>query len=287
MQTYFSYWAPIIINIIFSTTIITVYGFLIFSAIKKYNNKSLELKINLEEVKSNQEKLLLKTELEIQEQTFQFISKEIHDNVTQGLSLAKLNLNIIELDNISESKILIHKSTELISKALSDLNHLSKSLDADLIESYGLIHAIKYEIERWQRLTKNDIELEVHGELQFLSTNCELLIFRIIQESINNIIKYAQAEHIKITITYTPENIKFSIKDDGVGFDPNTIFSNKKIGEMAGLKNMRQRAESLDGQLTIESTLGKGTVLNIIIPLTIKLTENDQSSISRRSQAFA
>ncbi len=98
--------------------------------------------------------------MEIQEQTFQFISKEIHDNVTQGLSLAKLNLNIIELENITESKLLIHKSTELIAKALSDLNHLSKSLDADLIESYGLIHAIKYEIERWQRLTKNDIELD-------------------------------------------------------------------------------------------------------------------------------
>jgi signal transduction histidine kinase len=264
-----------------------VYGYLIFQAIKKYNKKSLELKKNLEEVKSNQEKLLLKTELEIQEQTFQFISKEIHDNVTQSLSLAKLNLIIIDLENKSESTMLIHKSTELIAKALSDLNHLSKSLDADLIESYGLIHAIKYEIDRWQRLTKNDIELEVNGELQFLNTNSELLIFRIIQESINNIIKYATAENIKITISYSKENIKILIKDDGIGFDPNTIFTNKKIGEMAGLKNMRQRAESLEGQLTIESTPGKGTLLKVIIPLNTKISENDQSSIGRRSQAFA
>ncbi len=127
----------------------------------------------------------------------------------------------------------------------------------------------------------------INGELQFLNTNSELLIFRIIQESINNIIKYAKAENIKITITYAPENIKFTIKDDGIGFDPDTIFTNKKIGEMAGLKNMRQRAESLDGQLTIESTPGKGTMLNVIIPINNKLTQNDQSSIGRRSQAFA
>ena len=135
MQTSYSYWIPLMANVVFTTIIITLYGFLIYRAIKTYNRKSLALQKNLEEVKSNQEKLLLKTELEIQEQTFQFISKEIHDNVTQGLSLAKLNLNIIELENKPETKILIHKSTELIAKALSDLNHLSKSLDADLIES--------------------------------------------------------------------------------------------------------------------------------------------------------
>jgi len=287
MQTNYSYWIPLMANLIFTTIIITVYGFLIYRAIKVYNMKSLALQQNIEDLKSKQNKLLLETELEIQEQTFQFISKEIHDNVTQGLSLAKLNLNIIELDNISESKLLIHKSTELIAKALSDLNHLSKSLDADLIESYGLIHAIKYEIERWQRLTKNDIEIDVNGELQFLSTNSELLIFRIIQESINNIIKYAKAENIKITISYSYEYIKITINDDGIGFDPDTIFTNKKIGEMAGLKNMRQRAESLDGKLTIESTPGSGTALKVIIPINNKFTENDQSSTGRRSQAFA
>jgi two-component system, NarL family, sensor kinase len=287
MQTSYSYWLPLMTNVIFTTVIITVYGFLIYRAIKNYNLKSLELKTKLEDLKSHQEKLLLKTELEIQEQTFQFISKEIHDNVTQGLSLAKLNLNIIDIDNIQESKLLIHKSTALISKALSDLNHLSKSLDADLIESYGLIHAIKYEIERWQRLAKNDIELEVNGELQFLNTNSELLIFRIIQESINNIIKYAKAENIKITIIYSTEHIQISVKDDGIGFDPATIFTNKKIGEMAGLKNMRQRAESLDGKLTIDSTPGMGTLLNVNIPINSKIIANAQSGTGRRSQAVA
>lgn len=278
---------PIILNIIFSTLIISIYGFLILHAIKKYSKKSFELKSNLEELTVNQEKLLLKTELEIQEQTFQFISKEIHDNVTQGLSLAKLNLNIIELDNQSESRLLVHKSTELITKALSDLNHLSKSLDSDLIESYGLIHATKYEIDRWRRLTKNEILLEVSGDLQFLPSYSELLIFRIIQESLNNIVKYAQAENIAIFMYYSSEILEISIKDDGIGFDPNLILANKKIGKMAGLKNMRQRAESLNGKLTIDSTPGVGTTLTIRIPLTIKLSENDQSSVSRRSQTTA
>ena len=129
--------------------------------------------------------------------------------------------------------------------------------------------------------------MDVTGELQFLNTNTELLIFRIIQESINNIIKYAKAENIKITICYSSENIKITINDDGIGFDQDTIFTNKKIGEMAGLKNMRQRAESLDGKLTIESTPGKGTALKVLIPINNKFTENDQSSTGRRSQAFA
>ncbi len=287
MQTNISFWIPITINIVFSILVIAIYGLLIYRAIKKYNIKSVQLQRNLEEVKTNQEKLLLKTELEIQEQTFQFISKEIHDNVTQGLSLAKLNLNVIDLQNLQESQLLIHKSIDLIAKALSDLNHLSKSLDADLIESYGLIHAIKFEIERWRRLTKNDIELNILGELKFLNTNSELLIFRIIQEAINNIIKYAKAEYIIINFAYSTNTLKVDIKDDGIGFNPEAISINRKIGEMAGLKNMRQRAESLEGKLLIESQPGQGTLLQVIIPINNKLIENDQSSIGRRSQAFA
>jgi signal transduction histidine kinase len=167
------------------------------------------------------------------------------------------------------------------------LNHLSKSLDADIIESYGLIHAVKYEIERWQRLTKNDIELSVIGELKFLNSNSELLIFRIIQESINNITKYAKAENIDISIFYTDINLRITITDDGVGFNPDTILTNKKIGQMAGLKNMRQRAESLEGKLIINSTPGKGTILEVLIPINNKLNDDDQSSIGGRSQAIA
>ena len=284
MQESHSYWVPIISNIIFTTTIILVYGYLIFRAIKNYNLKSLALQTKFEEFKSRQEKLLLETELEIQEQTFQFISKEIHDNVTQGLSLAKLNLNIVDWANLIETKKLIHKSKELIAKALSDLNHLSKSLDSDLIESYGLIHAVKFEIERWQRLSKNDITLYIEGEIKFLPTNSELFIFRIIQESINNIIKYANAENTMIKLIYQHEEIQIQIIDDGIGFNPDTIYANKKIGEMAGLKNIRQRAESLNGRLTISSVPGNGTILDVIIPTNLNIYSDDKSSTSRRSQ---
>ena len=283
MQESHSYWVPIISNIIFTTTIILVYGYLIFRAIKNYNLKSLALQTKFEEFKSRQEKLLLETELEIQEQTFQFISKEIHDNVTQGLSLAKLNLNIVDWANLIETKKLIHKSKELIAKALSDLNHLSKSLDSDLIESYGLIHAVKFEIERWQRLSKNDITLYIEGEIKFLPTNSELFIFRIIQESINNIIKYANAENTMIKLIYQHEEIQIQIIDDGIGFNPDTIYANKKIGEMAGLKNIRQRAESLNGRLTISSVPGNGTILDVIIPTNLNIYSDDKSSTSRRS----
>lgn len=287
MQTEYHYLIPIIVNVIFTTIIITIYGYLIYRAVKNYNQKSLILRQNLEDFKSHQVELLLKTELEIQEQTFQFISKEIHDNVTQGLSLAKLNLNLIDLDNLSESKLLIHKSSDLIAKALSDLNHLSKSLDADLIESFGLIHAIKYEISRWERIAKNEIQFEIVGDLQFLATNSELLIFRIIQESINNIIKYANAENIKISITYSIESIVIAIIDDGIGFNPETIFSTKKIGQMAGLKNMRKRAESLNGKLIIDSKVGLGTTLKVYIPLNTKKNNDDQNSAGRRPQIVA
>jgi hypothetical protein len=196
---------------------------------------------------------LLETEIEIQEQTFKYISMEIHDNITQVLSLAKLHLNCLELNKNPENLDRLITSKEFISKSLDDLSSLSKSLDSDLIENHGLVAAIRYEIERWKRFTDDKIELEIAGTLAFLNQKNDVLIFRIIQEAVNNIIKYAQASIIKIIIEKDEENIKVTVLDNGIGFDLEKVYENKVIGKMSGLKNMRQRAEILNGTLNIYS----------------------------------
>jgi signal transduction histidine kinase len=245
------------------------------------------LQRDIEDLKFKQEKLLLQTEIEIQEQTFKFISMEIHDNITQVLSLAKLHLNCLELIKDFQNTDRLNKSKDLISKSLEDLSNLSKSLDSDIIESHGLIHSIQYEIERWKRFTDDNIELEIIGNVEFLNNRNELLIFRIIQEALNNIIKYAKASIITIRIEQIDSDLKISINDNGIGFDIEKIYENKKVGKMSGLKNMKQRAEILAGRLNIFSTPGSGSTIEAIIPLNNNTLENDKNSIGRRSQIIA
>jgi signal transduction histidine kinase len=284
METQSSNWYLIVIIIFLTTLIITLYGFIIYKTIKNYNQQSLLLQRDIEDLKFKQEKLLLQTEIEIQEQTFNFISMEIHDNIAQVLSLAKLHLNCLELIKNFQNTDRLNKSKDLISKSLEDLSSLSKSLDSDIIESHGLIHAIEYEIERWKRFTDDKIELEVIGNVEFLNNRNELLIFRIIQEALNNIIKYANASVVTIRIEQIDYDLKISINDNGVGFDIEKIYENKKVGKMSGLKNMKQRAEILAGKLNIFSTPGSGSTVEAIIPLNYNSLENDKNRIGRRSQ---
>jgi two-component system NarL family sensor kinase len=257
-----------VITLISCITTLTIifYGIMIFHSIKEYNSKSLSLQSNIEELKLNQEKMILETEIEIQEQTFQFISREIHDNIIQSLSLAKLNLNILDINNPKEMPLLVNKSIDLLSKSLIDLNHLSKSLDADLISNHGLLHALEYELEKWSISPKIKVAMNVIGDAQYLKTSTELIIFRIIQESLSNIIKYAEATKIQISIIYKETMLQCTISDNGIGFNPEKVISNKKAGEKAGLINMKKRAEMVNGKFEIHSTLHSGTTILVHIP---------------------
>jgi len=270
-----------------TTFIISFYGYLIYRTIKKHNAKSLALQMKLEELKFKQEKLILQTEIEIQEQTFQFISMEVHDNITQVLSLAKLYLNCLELNNDSENLSRLHNSKELISKSLIDLSSLSKSLDSDIIESHGLIHALQFEIERWKKFSKKSFELNISTTVQFMDKQKELLIFRIIQEALNNIVKYADASSVKVIMQNEDDDLVISILDNGKGFDLQTVYENKKAGQMAGLKNMRHRAESLNGQLEILSTPGKGSKITARVPIISNSNNDDKNCVSGRPQIIA
>src|SRR5215203_7154622 len=148
------------------------------------------------------EQTLLQTQLEIQEQTLKNISQEIHDNIGQALSLAKLNLNTIPAtnDEVLQQKIL--NSKELVSKAIVDLRDLSRSLDTDYVQEMGLQRAIEYELEMIKKTGTVETSMIVEGSLFRLEKQKELILFRIVQETFNNILKHAGAKNINVNINY-------------------------------------------------------------------------------------
>src|SRR6185436_14570695 len=115
----------------------------VFMYRKSYSKHLQEEKL----LESYYQQELLQAQLEIQEQTLRTISQEIHDNIGQVLSLAKLNLNTMEIDKKEELQEKIVDSKKLVSKAIQDLRDLSKSMNTDNIEAIGLVRAIQYELE--------------------------------------------------------------------------------------------------------------------------------------------
>ena len=241
--------------------VLLLLGFVLF-ILFLYKRKQQSFALELETVKTNFEKELLKTQLEIQEQTFQYISQEIHDNIGQFISLAKLQLNTLDYANVKIMREKVRESTEMLTRALDDLRDLSRSLSSEIIRTNGLAAAIEMQILQLRKVELPEVVYEVEGEYQFLDEQKEIFILRILQEAINNIIRHSEARLVNIRLSYHRNNLSLMIRDNGKGFDGTATGD----GRTSGIRNMTKRAKMIGAIYTIESALGTGTTVSLSVP---------------------
>ena len=233
----------------------------IITIVYKYQQKQNAYNKGLEELKISYESAMLEAQLEIQEDTFQHISREIHDNIGQKLSLAKLYLNTFNLEGNSFEDQKIVNTISLIGDSINELSDISRSLSSEIIFSEGLIKALENESLQLQKSGMFKIDFSVNGEIEFLDAKKELVLFRIVQEALNNIVKHSAAKTILLKLSYKIPLLCLDIIDDGNGFLHN---GNSKNG--MGLIYMKKRAETINGKCLIMSKPGKGTTIQIEIP---------------------
>jgi signal transduction histidine kinase len=233
----------------------------------KYFKKNQQYKMRMIDYEQKFQQTLLQTQLEIQEQTLKTISQEIHDNIGQVLSLAKLNLNTIDTTKQEELQTKITDSKNLVSKAIQDLRDLSRSLTTDNIAAMGLLRAFEYELDMIRK-TGFETVLEVTGDIVKLEPQKELIIFRIVQETMNNIMKHADAKKITITVAYAADKMELQVQDDGKGVDLSPLNEEKNSNFGLGIRNMHNRATMIGADFTMSSNLGSGTTVKLIIPFT-------------------
>lgn len=205
------------------------------------------------------EKELLEAQLEMQELTLKNIAQEIHDNIGQTLSLAKLNLNTInpEKQNSPEK---IANTKELVSKAITDLRTLSKTLHTEAVLSVGLQEAIEMELRLIEKAGVFETALVIGGMPASLDPQKELILFRAVQEALNNAIKHSEATRIEVHLHYMPAALEVAVKDNGKGFPA-------EIAEKgSGLRNMQNRAKLIGGNFRLES-LQPGTEIRLNLPI--------------------
>ena len=252
--------------VIVGSAVLIIVGVFIVSFISMYtksHNRHLTEKKEME-FKFQQE--LLQTQLEIQEQTLKNISQEIHDNIGQTLSLAKLNLNRIDARQPEKDGERIIHSRELVGKAIHDLRSLSRNLNTDMILAAGFLPALESEVQQVNRTGAFTASLEISGNPQKLDAKKELILFRIVQEALNNIIKHSGATSLQVRADFREHQFILSISDNGRGFEPSLPGVTQPLG--SGLRNMRNRAAMIGGQFNLESNPDQGTLIEITIPTT-------------------
>jgi signal transduction histidine kinase len=208
---------------------------------------------------------LLQSQLEIHEQTLKTISQEIHDNVGQVLTLAKLNLatSVVEDKQTAEK---IKNSQQLIAKAIQDLRDLSRSLNTDYVEEMGLIRSIEYELEMLKKTETIETAFSMEGRVLRLEKQKELILFRIVQEAIHNTIKHADAKKIELSVYFYDHDMSITVKDNGKGFDLSPLHDAADGSFGLGLRNMNNRATLIGAKFLMESEPGKGTSVTIRLP---------------------
>ncbi len=250
----------IVISTIFLLIVATGIVFLVLV----YQKKRLQYLAEKKQLKVQFDKEILEGKLDIQEQTFKNISQEIHDNIGQILSLAKITINTIDCKDSDALRQKTVASSELIGKAINDLRNLSRSLNADSILAMGLIKSIEFELELIKKTGKFDTKLMLEGNPYTLTQKQELVLFRIFQETINNVIKHSKASEINMSLTYNSANFIMHIYDNGIGF--NASFTSEKPRPSSGIRNIRNRAGVIGAACKIDSEEGKGAGVIITLP---------------------
>ncbi len=213
---------------------------------------------------------LMRNLISSEEERRKRIARDLHDETSQAITSMLVGLQAIAESQPMDPAALTEKLNALQNTAkttLEEIHRVIYELRPSLIDDLGLIPAVKWYAE--SRLEKAGIRLylETSGQEERLGPEIEITIYRIMQEAVTNVIKYSGAEVCNIVLDFKDNAVAVRIEDDGRGFEPDDILSSGATGQHFGILGMKERVELLGGTMNVRSEPGKGTELDIIIPL--------------------
>jgi signal transduction histidine kinase len=211
--------------------------------------------------------------MEIQEEARKKLARDLHDGPTQSVAALAMRVNfarrLMERDEKAAADEL-YKVEELARRTTKEIRHMLFTLRPLVLESQGLIAALESMAEKMHETYNQTVIIDADQEIiSQMEIGKQGVIFYIAEEAVNNARKHAEADHIWVRLKGAGEELAvLEIEDDGVGFDLNTVDSNYENRGSLGLVNMRERTELVNGYLKIDSLVGRGTKISVLIPLT-------------------
>ena len=246
-----------------SGTVVVILFLFIF-----YRHKTRKDKIiadqKIKQLEEEKKLLAARFLVEGQEEERKRIAKELHDGLGVLLSTAKMQFTTIK-DKSPENKPLIDKATKLLEQAAGDVRKISHNMMPGLLTKFGLYEAVEDLLEQVDETKGINAVCEIVGDTKRLPENIEIMLYRIIQEIVNNTLKHAGAKNIRLQMNILPEKLSITYSDDGKGFNIEEKLESKSIG----LTSIQSRVNFLSGQVNVEAKPGEGVKYNILIPIQI------------------
>ncbi|MEO5564978.1 MAG: sensor histidine kinase [Chitinophagaceae bacterium] len=241
-----------------SVLTLLVIGFLIYRA---YRQKQVLQQQQIKQLES--EKLLLATEsiLKGQEEERSRLAKDLHDGLGGLLSGVKFSLSNMK-DNLvvtPDNMAVFERSLDMIDTSIRELRRVAQNMMPEMLTKFGLDEALKDYCNTINATKLMTVKYQAHGQLSGIDKSTEIIIYRIIQELLNNTMKHAGATEAFVQLIKEDSRLSVVVEDNGKGFDASLPENNKG----AGWTNIRSRVEYLRGRLDLHSEQGKGTLVNI------------------------
>jgi signal transduction histidine kinase len=201
-----------------------------------------------------------------QEKERERIARELHDGIGVLLSTASIHFSSVESKTDKETSEMIKKANKLLKDASKEVRQISHNMMPGVLSKFGLQEAIEDLFEDVEEAGDMQTDLDIALGDERLAENTEIMIYRIVQEMLNNTLKHAQASAVSMSLTKQNDKLIIEYKDNGVGFDETKLPKNKNLG----LLGIRTRAEYLGGSVEMKSEPGKGVYYRITIPLDTK-----------------
>lgn len=240
--------------IIFSTLFLGgIMSTFVIAMVFIHRQRQAQNRQKLDQIKLEHEKTVLNIENEIQQETLAHVGRELHDNIGQLLSLAKLNFGSVKPEKHAAGR-------EILTQAIQEVRGLSKELNLDWVEEISINEFVEQQLQKIQDTGHCETSLRAEFELLDLPKDHKLVLIRVIQESLNNALKHASPDKIEISIAVNAKGREVKIKDDGRGFDSSVPSTG------SGMSNLKKRMETIGGGFELTSAVGKGTEITLTLP---------------------
>ena len=228
----------------------------------RYNHKQHEL---MAKERLHQQKMRSRAIIEAEERERKRIGTDLHDGLGHLLSVIKLNLSAVqEKADLNEDgkAVCIKNASDVVDDVFNEIRTISHNMMPRLLVSKGLADATKEYLDKIQQSNAIDIHFETHDLPQYLDPVTENVLYRVVQEAINNIVKHAGASELSLQMIGSEKDIVVMIEDNGKGFHLHHTINNGGIG----IKNIYSRVEALNGNVFIDSVIGRGTIITLEVP---------------------
>ncbi|MBK8047446.1 MAG: sensor histidine kinase [Anaerolineales bacterium] len=202
--------------------------------------------------------------LQAQEDERYRLARELHDEAAQALTSLLVHLRLLERARDPESaQQQVKELRVLTASALENVRRVALDLRPTILDDLGLASALEWRVDEFNKMEGMNAKISITGLDHRLPRDLELVLYRIGQEALSNVGRHAHATHVELRLDRIPGQVMLEVRDDGAGFDPMTIGGSDRG---LGLLGMRERIGMVDGELLVESQVGKGTRIIVTAP---------------------